>query len=97
MHVRLHSEADGELSEAAAYLERERPGYGDKFIAAFIHERDLLLAYPKIGERCGHRARRTLIEGFRYDVIYRLDADEIFIVAIAHHSRRSNYWRPRLR
>jgi len=97
MRVRLHAAADAELSEFAVHIESERDGYSERFLRAFAHARDLIVAYPEIGERCGRRVRRKRIRGFRYDIIYRLAADEIFILAIAHHSRQPGYWRPRLR
>jgi len=97
MRVRLHADADAELSEAAVYLEIERAGYGERFLRAYMSARDLVVTYPEIGESCGPRVRRKRIQGFRYDIIYRVQPGEIFVLAIAHHSRLPHYWRPRLR
>ena len=96
MRVRLHAAADAELSDAAVYLETERTGYGERFLLAYMAARDLVLAYPNIGESCGRRVRRKRIRGFRYDIIYRVELGEIFILAIAHHSRWPRYWQSRL-
>jgi toxin ParE1/3/4 len=32
---------------------------------------------------------------FPYTVLYRVKNDEIFVTAVAHHSRRPGYWRRR--
>lgn len=97
MRVVLHAEADIELAEGAAFIERERAGYGARFIAAFLGARDLLTRFPRAGPRTASRNRRKRISGFRYDIVYRLRRGDIYVLAIAHHSRKPNYWRRRLR
>jgi len=37
----------------------------------------------------------VLVQRFPYQVVYRLSAEEIVIVAIAHLKRRPFYWRKR--
>ena len=95
--VELHEEADAELDEAALHLEAERAHYGDLFVASVYSEFDLIATYPLIGRVVSRRARSLTMSGFRYSIIYQAKRDYVFIVAIAHHSRRPNYWRPRLR
>jgi len=36
--------------------------------------------------------RRVLLRTFRYADIFEILADEILVVAVAHTSRRPNYW-----
>jgi len=55
------------------------------------------MTYPRAGKLVGRRARRIEVSGFRYAVIYQILPDLIFILAIAHHSRRPGFWRSRLR
>ena len=38
--------------------------------------------------------RQSRIKRFPYHIVFRVDGDRIFVVAIAHHSRRPDYWRP---
>ncbi|HSS65741.1 MAG TPA: hypothetical protein VLS27_15020 [Gammaproteobacteria bacterium] len=42
-------------------------------------------------------AKRLILKRFPYDVVVRELADEVVVVAVAHHSRRPGYWRGRLR
>lgn len=39
------------------------------------------------------RTRRLLVGRFPYQVVYRLRATEIVIVAVAHLKRRPGYWK----
>ena len=40
--------------------------------------------------------RRFLVTGFRYSFVYRVNANEIQVIALAHYSRQPGYWRERL-
>ena len=95
MRAELHPIARAELLEIARYIEDRRTGYGQRFLRAFARARDYLLQYPHGGPKA-RGARRKRIMGFRYDVIYRVYHDLIFIVAIAHH-RRKPFWSHRFR
>jgi toxin ParE1/3/4 len=97
MRARHHRGADQELAEATLYHDRERPGYGDRFVAAFRSGRDFLLQFPNSGRRGLLGTRSWKIMGFRYHIIYVIRGDVIFIVAVAHDRRRPGYWRSRLR
>lgn len=97
MRARHHRAADQELAEAALYHDRERPGYGDRFIAAFLTDRDFLIQFPNSG-RPGIRGTRSWkISGFPYSIVYVIRGEILFIVAVAHHRRRAGYWQSRLR
>jgi hypothetical protein len=37
-------------------------------------------------------ARVLALHNFPYSLVYRIQGDEIRIVAVAHHSRRPGYW-----
>jgi plasmid stabilization system protein ParE len=44
----------------------------------------------------GRRLRRLLVPRFPYGLLYRVEDERIFIVAVAHFSRRPGYWRSRI-
>jgi len=96
MRVENHAEADQELVEQSRYIEEQRSGYGERFIAAFEDVRDLISLYPRIGRKEG-RVRVWKMRRFSYRIIYVVRKDSILILAIAHTSRRPGYWRYRLR
>ena len=41
-----------------------------------------LVRYPKIGHPFSKRLRRVLVRRFPYGLLYRLDAERIFVVAV---------------
>ena len=92
---RFHSEAQAEFREAALFYESKRSGLGASFADEVEHAIQLILAHPDAGTPVGRSLRRVLVKRFPYAVIYRREAGEIFILALAHQSRRPGYWRQR--
>lgn len=94
MTLRFHPAAQDELIESALYYEAARPGLGVTFRGAVRAVLDRLIEHPELGEtRRG--TRRLMVAGFPYDIIYRVMAVDIEVLAIAHHRRRPGYWRRR--
>ena len=93
----ISTPASEELAEAVQWTDARRPGWGGKLFDAVVHATDLILTHPEIGEaRTGRHASRQLrVLGFPYYVAYRIREHEIYIVAIAHTSRRPGYWKSR--
>ena len=96
MRIRLELEASEELSAATAYLDAQSPGLGDEFVAAVSVAGKQLQDFPLSGQKIGRGTRRVLIRRFPYQLIYRVEGDEIVIYAVAHQKRRPGYWRKRL-
>lgn len=93
----LHAEAKAEVVEAAAYLERQRPGYGHRFIDAVESAREFVVNHPQSGHPERFDVRVWPVQGFSYSIVYTLEGDDVFIIAVRHHRRRTGYWRSRLR
>jgi len=84
-----------ELDEAFAYLELQQPGLGFRFASdvdeALIRIRKQPLAWHPLNKYL----RRCHLRHFRYGVTYRIQGEQIEVLAIAHDSRRPGYWRNR--
>ena len=52
----------------------------------------LLCDFPAMGEQAMHNTRMLALQRFPYSLIYRMQGEEIRIIAVAHHSRRPGYW-----
>lgn len=92
----LHPEAEVDLREAAEhYRERAGSSLSHSLFAEFEHSVNLLLQHPGLGAIWRHGKRRHVMRRFPYSLIYAVLADEIRILAVAHHSRRPGYWRDR--
>lgn len=96
MKVWNHPEADIEMVEEAAYLERQLPGYGALFLASVASLRDKMAPFPEMFPEKLPGVRFAFVSGFRYVLPYRITTDGIVILAYAHTSRRPGYWRKRL-
>jgi len=93
--VEFHPAAEREFISAARFYERHTRGLGLQFISVVQRTTERLLDHPAIGRRFGRRLRRVLLPKFPYGLVYRIDDDRIYIVAVMHLHRRPNYWRPR--
>lgn len=71
------------------------PGLGARFVAEFERCVGLLIDAPKIGTPYGRLRRFVIDDGFRFSIVYVVRAETLFVVAVAHNSRRAGYWRGR--
>lgn len=98
MKLRVHPEADDEVKAAVRYLNAQRENAGDRFFEEYQQQLQRILddpcSLPKL-ETAPPRLdiRRTLIRRYHYLVIFEiLSDDEVLLLAVAHGSRRPNYW-----
>ena len=96
MKSRLHEAADAELSEAVGYYDWKAAGLGDRFLAEVKLATRSIEKYPEIAPAIDYGVRAKTLNRFPYTLMYVLDEDGIFIVAVAHQSRRPAYWADRL-
>jgi plasmid stabilization system protein ParE len=91
----LHSEADHELTVATLDYEARVPGLGVSFTDAVQGAITLIREYPELGSLVARGTRRILGHGFPYAIVYRIEENSLFVVAVAHVRRRPGYWRHR--
>jgi len=92
----IEQAALAELQDAAAfYTEKATAELGLALVAEFERGANFLLANPLIGSPFRGTSRRYVLRRFPYSIIYRATADQIQIVAVAHHRRRPGYWAKR--
>ena len=96
MKASVSPEADQELTDAAVFYAREGGAeVGLAFIAEYERVVALLCAHPELGALWKNSRRRFPLRKFPYSVIYYARADEVRVVALAHHRRRPGYWASR--
>jgi plasmid stabilization system protein ParE len=96
MKAEFHPVASGEIVETTAYYEGEVPGLGASFIAEVERIVEVLCDQPNIGQKVGGEFRRILLARFPYSLIYSIESERIWVLAVAHHRRRPGYWQERI-
>ena len=94
---RFIPEADAELENDVRYFEAQETGLGDRFAADVQTAAHHISEYPESGAPYTRRVRKQVLTVFSYNLFYMNRDDEIVIVAVASHKRRSGYWRKRLK
>ena len=94
--VEFHPEAQNEFVAAAQFYENRTEGLGLDFTLTVQRAYERLLAHPASGAPFGRLLRRVLLPKFPYGLLYRVEPDHIYIVAVMHLHRRPAYWRSRL-
>ena len=97
MTVGFHPLARTELTEAGQFYEGRAPGLGARFLDATERAIQLLQGHPDLGTPLSATIRSVTVPQFPYAVVYRVDGDRLFVVAVAHFRRRPKYWAGRIR
>jgi hypothetical protein len=64
--------------------------------AARFYERQTVGLGIDFGPPFGPRLRRVLAPKFPYGLLYRVEPERIYVIAVMHLHRRPGYWRSRL-
>jgi plasmid stabilization system protein ParE len=96
MTSRFLSAAEAEFADAGAFYEAERVGLGDDFFETVRAAVGRLEEIPEMGSPLDSKYRSVVVLRFPFRIVYRIAGGEIVIVAVAHQSRRPEYWRDRV-
>jgi plasmid stabilization system protein ParE len=100
--LRLHRLAADEIKEAAEWYHAREEGLERRFLAAVRSSFERLEADPSQFASLETLPKkpsfqRVLLDEFPYLIVYEQFQSEVFVYAVAHASRRPNYWRRRKR
>jgi len=84
--------AEHELARAVATYDQERAGLGDEFLNEVQRAVSFLIDHPQLGRSVRKNRRVLVLKKFPYRLVYDIDINGIRIIAVAHQSRRSDYW-----
>ena len=90
-----HPAASAELIEAGRFYEARCAGLGHVFLDAVEASLAALQLNSMLGWSDADGRRRWLIRRFPYLIVYRIEGDFLHVLAIAHTSRRPEYWEAR--
>lgn len=81
-----------ELDDASAYYEIEYPGLGQRFRDEVRDAAKRIAEYPEAWSIERGDVRKCLLHKFPYKILYSIEPDHIFIIAVAHQHRKPDYW-----
>ena len=94
--VRFHPQAEAEFGASVEYYEMREAGLGvdmeREVLRGMVEIRDAPHRWPVYG----HGTRQYLLHRFPFRLVYLELPDALWIVAVAHCSRKPGYWKKRL-
>ncbi|MGG7055707.1 type II toxin-antitoxin system RelE/ParE family toxin [Nitrosomonas sp. ANs5] len=96
MRAKFIAPARREFLKEVVYYNEQEPGLGAALAQEVEQAVARALAFPDAGSPASKSTKRVFVNRFPFSVVYRPDAKGIVIFAIAHHSRRPDYWAVRV-
>jgi len=91
----FHPEAETEFHKAIDYYEECEPGLGEDFVIEVHTAIQNILTYPEAWPTLEGDIRRCLTSRFPYGVVYSIETDGVFILAVMHLHQHPDYWKHR--
>jgi plasmid stabilization system protein ParE len=95
MTVVVNPEAEADLADAKAWYDGQRPGLGDVFLGRVEDLLGLIARMPELHAKSFDELRAALVTRFPYEIVYRIDDDQITVVAVYHTRRDPRGWQGR--
>jgi plasmid stabilization system protein ParE len=96
MRLEFHPDALAEYEAAALYYRGQREGLQLRFVENVENAIERIVENPSAWRRFDGEIRHCLTHVFPYAVLYTIEPDYIFIVAVMHSRREPGYWRNRI-
>lgn len=88
-------EAKAEFDAAVRYYERQMPTLGKKFAEDVRQGLKRLARWPLAAPIERDDIRRLVLGRFPYKLLYSVETDCIYLLAVAHQHRAPSYWQDR--
>ena len=92
MKVIFSKYAKLELEGAIRFYELEFKGLGRRFKEEVKKAAIRISEYPEAWSVERGDVRKCLLHRFPYKLLYSLEGDHIFVIAVAHQHRKPDYW-----
>lgn len=93
--VHLRPEAEQDVEEAASWYEKQSDGLGKEFLDEVLVTLDRLAALPSLYPIIHRNTQRALTHRFPFGIYYRVEGEQIVVVAVMHGSRNPARWKKR--
>jgi len=92
MRIVFSPEAQDEFRDGERYYERQVPGLGARFRADVRDALRRLSHWPLAAPVERGEILRMILSRFPYKLLYSVEPDHIYIIAVAHLHRAPDYW-----
>jgi hypothetical protein len=89
-------EAEQELRDAIRFYESRAVGLGLDFLSEVERVIQSIKDSPEAWPIVEGKIRRRLLSRFPFGILYYIETETVFLVAIAHSRRKPGYWKQRL-
>ena len=90
--VVLAPAAEDEMHAAAYYYEECQIGLGNRFLDEVLLTGRRIAENPEAWPFISDRIRRCLMKRFPFGMLFRVEAERIYVLAVMHLRREPNYW-----
>ena len=94
--VRFLAAARRELRREVDRYDESVSGLSDEFVAEVEACVERIATYPDSGTPHLLGTRRVLVRDFPFSIIYKVEAQQLVIITVAHQRRKPEYWLQRL-
>ena len=95
MRLVFHPDVALEISSSYHWYQEQAQGLGDDYLKELESSYEAIIELPNTWPKFKKGFRRFLLSKFPYSVIYRVEKDIVFVVAVMHNSRKPGYWEDR--
>ena len=89
-------QAEQEMLKAARFYESQTAGLGVDYLSEVERAVQTIAESPTTWPAIEGKLRRRLIRRFPFGILYRIEPEEIVIIAVAHLRRKPWYWKKRI-
>lgn len=93
--VYLRPEAEGDVTDAAAWYQSQRSGLGQEFLDEVVKALTRITDQPRASPRVHKEVRRILLRRFPFGIFYLDEHDRLVVLAVMHASRSPQRWKAR--
>ncbi len=90
--VSLHAAAEAEYEAALAWYLTRSARAAARFEAAVERALAFLAAFPEACPLCDDRHRYFAVRRYPYGLVFRVDGDQVRVVAVPHDRQLPGYW-----
>lgn len=92
MEIEFHPDAVSEIREATLYYQAQQVGLGERFLSTVQESLTRISNLPESFPVVVGNVRQCKVAHFPYAIVYRLQANYIQVIALAHSRRKPQYW-----